>query len=211
MILEKISNSKIRITFHSGEVYKYSFLNTDINSPKMKNFLLFLIKYAAIKTGFETNGRILIQSHIQNSNLIFLLTRISKSNLPTDVTPHTDVSAKPTASHPETLHRKKCLQQNHTYKPSKLHISSNCGKNVFFVFENQKHLADFLCAVKNEDFSSAKLYTLSGKYYLKADRKTHLANNAIEFSNPIFSFEFAKHIKSNAHLICSGNDFKKFF
>lgn len=181
MILEKISSTKLKVTFYSSEPgFRALFgLKPNSSSPELKAFLITLVKYAASKTGFETGGSVAVQSVQKSDRLIFFITRIIKK--------------QPLPRLPKSS------------------AAFGNDKDAFFSFADNKAFADFLCAVKNEDFSAALLYTLAGKYYFKVPRESRLFNNALEFTDSVVTSAHAAYIKNNAHLICRGDEFADFF
>lgn len=171
MILEKISNRKLKITFRSRELTNFGLFGKGANSPELRAFLINLVKYTAKRTGFETNGTIMVESLPSNGKIIFLITSLSENrNYRTDI----------------------------------------ANRYVFFTFRDLKTLSNFLCTVKRENFSDSALYTSYGKYYFKTPSNSRLANNALEFSNPIYSAEFSEYIKNHTHLICKDSQFQRF-
>ncbi len=188
MIIEQLSESILKITLEFSEfsVYNLNKDNITASSPEIKKFIVFAIRRASRETGFEASGsNIKIESVPNNAGLVFFITKLNDN-----------------------------IQKNKTDDKSKMALEKICAssgknRNVYFIFTGKKSLVEFLYATRNEDFSYARLYTMSGKYYLKLPVQSKLYNHALEFSNPAASQILTLRLAKDGLLICRGEDFNK--
>lgn len=190
MTIEQISESKLKITLLFSEFAAYELSGPDLhaNSPKLKKFIVSIIRKAMRETGFEASGaNIMIESVPKEDCLIFFITKFDSSHKKSE---------------------KKKLNPP-AFKVRKQVASLEKNSYAFFVFPDEKSFVDFLFSVKNEDFSSSFLYTMEGRYYFKTRTNSRLYTHALEFANPVCSQMLALKLAKDGTLICSGENFYK--
>lgn len=190
MTIEQLSESKLKITLPNSELTGYALGENDItpNSPKLKKFIISIIRKAARETGFEAAGsNIMVESVSSEDCLIFFITKFSQN----------EKKAPP----------KKLRQSPFKVRACAPSIKKNgCA---FFVFSDQNRFMEFLYAVRHEDFSYCALFTMANKYYFKAPAEGRLYSHALEFSNPVCSQLLAIQLAKDGKLICRGENFHK--
>lgn len=154
MKIEKLSLNKIKVTVSPRDLmgWDISFESLSPDSPRLREFIMSLIRQAEFETGFDAFGaNIMIEAMPQNNDFVFFITKVDSESV--------SRSAK-------QLLRAKLL--NKEYRVVKKAVSSQKSVPGIFRFGSFEDFIAYLNAVRGgQDFSDGELYASDGAYYLK--------------------------------------------
>lgn len=154
MKIEKLSLNKIKVTVSPRDLmgWDISFESLSPDSPRLREFIMSLIRQAEYETGFDAFGaNIMIEAMPQNNDFVFFITKVDSESV--------SRSAK-------QLLRAKLL--NKEYRVVKKAVSTQKSMPEIYRFDSFEDFIAFLHAVRGaQDFADGELYAAEGAYYLK--------------------------------------------
>lgn len=153
MKIEKLSLNKIKVTVSPRDLmgWDISFESLSPDSPRLREFIMSLIRQAEYETGFDTFGaNIMIEAMPQNNDFVFLITKVDSES----------------AVRTKQLLRSKLL--NKEYRVVKKAVSTQKSTPDVFRFDCFEDFITFLkAACCAQTLSEGELYVSEGVYYLK--------------------------------------------
>lgn len=153
MKIEKLSLNKIKVTVSPRDLMSWdiSFESLSPDSPRLREFIMSLIRQAEYETGFDAFGaNIMIEAMPQNNDFVFLITKVDNEN----------------AARTKQILRSKLL--NKEYRVVKKTVSTHKSVPDIFRFGSFEDFIAFLKAACNaQPLIEGELYVSEGVYYLK--------------------------------------------
>ena len=201
MRIEKLSLNKIKVTVNTEDlaVYDISRETMSPESPRLRAFILALMKRAERELGFQAPaGNVLIEAIAQGEELVFLITRVeSQSAVQTP---------KPALSSEE----KKARIKKGTYRAVEKATVQKTQRQ-YYRFDALEGFAALLQATTLP--KTAMLYKSEDCYYLAlpcTSTKAKQINNLMpEFAVPVQAQNVEPYLKEHAKIIARGGEFDK--
>ena len=200
MRIEKLSLNKIKVTVNTEDLAVYDISRETLSpeSPRLRAFIVALMKRAELELGFHAPaGNVLIEAIAQGEDLVFLITRVEAQNAQTD---------KPSL----TSEEKKARVKKGTYRVVE---KSNVVKSEkqYYRFDSLEGFAALLQATVLP--RTAVLYKGADCYYLGlpcASVKAKQINNLMpEFATPVQAQVMEPYLKEHTKIIARGGEFDK--
>ncbi len=199
MRIEKLSLNKIKVTvdFEDLSLYDLSQETLSPESPRLKAFILAIMKRAELETGFNASvSNVLIEAIAQGENIIFVITRIDASaNKPQQV-----------------LTREQKLEKlkSNAYRVVKSNAAHTSEKQ-FYRFDSLETFVALLrvCTLPK----TSVLYKSDFCYYLSlpcgSAKTKRISNLVTEFASAVDAKLLAIYLKEHAEVVARGTDFDK--
>lgn len=201
MRIEKLSLNKIKVTvgYEDLSLYDISYETLSPTSPRLRAFILAMMKRAEIEIGFSAPaGNVMIEAIPQGDEFVFLITRVDAQ---------TEEKAKPVLTREEKREKLK----NRSYRIVKKHVTQDKPDKQIFRFENLQSFALLLKVASLP--KTAVLYKCEDSYYLSlpcgSAKAKQLANIVLEFAASVDEKLIQIYLKEHAKVFARGNEFDK--
>ena len=201
MRIEKLSLNKIKVTVNTEDLslYNISYETLSPTSPRLRDFILALIKRAEIETGFSAPaGNVMIEAIPLGEEFVFLITRFD---------PAVGTAAKPVLTREE---KREKLKTN-AYRVVTKEEALKKAEKQMFRFETLESFAALAQVTKLP--KTSLLYKSPECYYLllpcSSAKNKQIANLVSEFGSAVDGKLIDMYLKEHAKLIARGNEFDK--
>lgn len=201
MKIEKLGLNKIKVTVSPRDLMSWdiSFESLSPDSPRLREFIMSMIRQAEFETGFDAfGGNIMIEAMPQNNDFVFFITKVS-SNM--------------TESTKQVLRRK---LHNKEFRVVKKAVSPKKNLPCIYCFSSfEDFLSFFYTANSPKDFMGAELYRVNSLYYLKlpviTTAQKRLALLAEEFAVKNETKFLESYLMEHGVLIARNEDFENIY
>ena len=200
MRIEKLSLNKIKVTVSWEDLSHYDLSHETLSpeSPRLRAFILALMKRAEMEIGFSApTGNVMIEAIPQGNEFVFLITRIEPAAAETKKTVLTrdEIRAK---------------LKNRSYRVVEKEASGQKTQKQYYRFEN---LDSFAALLKISALpKTSLLYKGEDCYYLAlpcGSAKAKRLNNLVtEFANPVDARWIEIYLKEHTKVIARGSEFE---
>ncbi len=201
MRIEKLSLNKIKVTVSWEDLshYDISYETLSPESPRLRAFIVALMKRAELEIGFSAPaGNVMIEAIPQGDEFVFLITRI-------------DAPVPEAGKTVLTREEKRAKLKTRSYRIVEKEASAKKAERQFYRFEDLESFAALLkvCVLPK----TSLLYKGEDCYYLAlpcgSPRAKRLNNLVLEFAAPVDARLVAMYLKEHAKVIARGGEFEK--
>lgn len=202
MRIEKLSLNKIKVTVNMEDLslYDISYESLSPESPRLRSFILALMKRAEMELGFYAPaGNVLIEAIPQGDEFVFLITRIDTAK------------AQDTKKQELTREEKRERFKKNAFRAVEKTAEPKKTIKQYYRFENLACFADLLqvCMLPK----TALLYKAGDCYYLSVPCSSPSAkrlNNLLpEFATPVDAQLIELYLKEHTKIVARGGEFDK--
>lgn len=197
MRIEKISSNKLKISVSMVDLTRWNIPVEALapNSPRLREFLIGLMKQAKLEVGFDALGRnVMIETVLQPNGYTFFVTKMGSD----------------TVDFLKTLLQQRIQASQHHTKGA-----TPEPKKIFALYQFAS-ITDFLSYLDSvstrKDYNGLILYKGDTGFYLKIplDSPVHLKMSvcALDFSDPVDSQHMRAHIEEQGKIFCHGENFE---